>query len=41
MGKRKGKIVMDFVSLEELQRLLDIMTGAGEGSRAAVAGVDN
>ena len=39
MGKRKGKIVMDFVSLEELQRLLDIMTGAGEGSSAAVAGV--
>jgi ParB family chromosome partitioning protein len=25
MGKRKGKIVIDFVSLEELERLLDVM----------------
>jgi ParB family chromosome partitioning protein len=27
MGKRKGKIVVDFVSLEELERLLDVMVG--------------
>ncbi|MEA2452623.1 MAG: ParB family transcriptional regulator, chromosome partitioning protein [Actinomycetota bacterium] len=27
MGKRKGKIVVDFVSLEELDRLLDVMVG--------------
>ena len=27
MGKRKGKIVVDFVSLEELDRLLGLMTG--------------
>lgn len=28
MGKRKGKIVVDFVSLEELERLLDVIVGA-------------
>lgn len=39
MGKRKGKIVLDFVSLEELDRLLHIMTGAGEGAGSSVAGV--
>jgi ParB family chromosome partitioning protein len=27
MGKRKGKIVVDFVSLEELDRLMGLMTG--------------
>jgi ParB family transcriptional regulator, chromosome partitioning protein len=27
MGKRKGKIVVDFVSLEELERLLDVIVG--------------
>lgn len=27
MGKRKGKIVVDFVSLEELERLLGLMVG--------------
>jgi ParB family chromosome partitioning protein len=27
MGKRKGKIVVDFVSLEELERLLEVMVG--------------
>ena len=27
MGKRKGKIVVDFVSLEELERLMDLMVG--------------
>ncbi|MEA2517015.1 MAG: ParB family transcriptional regulator, chromosome partitioning protein [Actinomycetota bacterium] len=27
MGKRKGKIVVDFVSLEELERLLGVMVG--------------
>ena len=31
-GKRKGKIVLDFVSLDELERLLEIMTGGSEGS---------
>lgn len=34
MGKRKGKIVVDFVSLEELERLLDVMVGDSE--RASV-----
>lgn len=38
MGKRKGKIVLDFVSLEELDRLLSIMTGTAEGARSAIAG---
>lgn len=28
MGKRKGKIVVDFVSLEELERLLDVIVGS-------------
>lgn len=27
MGKRKGKIVVDFVSLDELERLMDLMVG--------------
>ncbi|MGH9194810.1 MAG: hypothetical protein ACRD1T_03615 [Acidimicrobiia bacterium] len=27
MGKRKGKIVLDFVSLEELERLLKSIVG--------------
>ena len=31
MGKRKGKIVVDFVSLEELERLLDILMGERAG----------
>lgn len=40
MGKRKGKIVLDFVSMEELERLLQIMTGQSEGASSSVAGVD-
>jgi ParB family chromosome partitioning protein len=32
VGKRKGKIVLDFVSLAELDRLLRIITGDEEGS---------
>lgn len=32
MGKRKGKIVLDFVSLEELERLVAIITGDARGS---------
>lgn len=40
MGKRKGKIVLDFVSLEELDRLLNIMTGQTEGARSSIAGID-
>ena len=30
MGKRKGKIVVDFVSLEELDRLLAVLMGERE-----------
>jgi ParB family chromosome partitioning protein len=37
MGKRKGKIVVDFVSLEELQRLLDLMLRDAPASRARVS----
>jgi ParB family chromosome partitioning protein len=40
MGKRKGKIVLDFVSLEELDRLLKIMTGDASGAGSFSAGVD-
>ena len=28
MGARKGRIVVDFVSLEELERLMGVMIGA-------------
>lgn len=31
MGKRKGKIVVDFVSLDELDRLVSIITGRSDG----------
>lgn len=36
MGKRKGRIVLDFVSLDELERLLDVMTGKTQGTSATV-----
>jgi hypothetical protein len=32
LGKRKGKIVLDFVSLAELDRLLRVITGEEGGS---------
>jgi len=32
VGKRKGRIVLDFVSLEELARLLRVITGDEEGA---------
>ena len=32
MGKRKGKLVIDFVSTEELERLAKIITGAEQGA---------
>jgi len=32
VGKRKGRIVLDFVSLEELERLLHVITGDEEGA---------
>ena len=37
MGKRKGKIVVDFVSLEELERLLDVLMGERAGSNVTSA----
>ncbi len=40
MGKRKGKIVIDFVSGEELERLTKIITGDEQGATAHVASVD-
>lgn len=36
MGKRKGRIVLDFVSLDELERLLDVMTGKTKGTSATL-----
>jgi ParB family transcriptional regulator, chromosome partitioning protein len=33
MGARKGKIVVDFVSLEELSRLMDVLLGSSDGAR--------
>lgn len=38
MGKRKGKIVVDFVSLEELERLLDVMVGETKSASIASPG---
>lgn len=40
MGKRKGRIVLDFVSPEELQRLTEIIVGAQAGATSHVASVD-
>ncbi len=37
MGKRKGKIVLDFVSLEELDRLMRIITGEARGAQTTSA----
>jgi ParB family chromosome partitioning protein len=38
MGQRKGKIVVDFVSLEELERLLDVMVGETKPASVATPG---
>lgn len=35
MGKKKGKIVLDFVSLEELERLLAVITGEAPGGTSS------
>jgi ParB family chromosome partitioning protein len=40
VGKRKGKIVLDFVSLAELDRLLRIITGEEGGSEKTVVSPD-
>ena len=37
MGKRKGKIVVDFVSLEELERLVAVLMGEQAGSSSTTA----
>jgi ParB family chromosome partitioning protein len=37
MGKRKGRIVLDFVSLEELERIRKVITGEAEGSSVTTA----
>lgn len=40
MGKRKGKIVMDFVSLEELERLMQTILGEQAGGMPRTASLD-
>lgn len=40
MGKRKGRIVLDFVSAEELDRLTRIITGAAEGATSHRASIE-
>ena len=40
MGKRKGRIVLDFVSEDELHRLTRIITGSAEGATATRASLD-
>lgn len=37
MGKRKGRIVLDFVSLDELERLRKVITGEEAGSSPSTA----
>lgn len=41
MGKRKGRIVLDFVSADELDRLTRIITGASEGATSERASVED
>lgn len=40
MGKRKGKIVVDFVSTEELERLTNIITGEEQGATTHTVTLD-
>ena len=40
MGKRKGKVVIDFVSTEELERLANIITGAEQGATTHTVTLD-
>lgn len=40
MGKRKGRIVVDFVSTDELERLLQIITGQADGALPATVTLD-
>lgn len=40
MGARKGKIVVDFASLDELERLLGVMVGASAGPGVSTISVD-
>ena len=40
IGKRKGKIVIDFVSPEELARITNIMTGAEQGATTHTVTLD-
>lgn len=40
MGKRKGKIVVEFVSLEELERVVRVMVGDSPGSAPSTAAPD-
>ena len=40
MGKRKGKIVVDFVSLDDLERLVNVIAGDAPGSVTATASPD-
>lgn len=37
-GKRKGRIVVNFVSIEELERLLRVITGTEQGAASSGAG---
>jgi ParB family chromosome partitioning protein len=41
MGKRKGKIVLDFVSPDDLDRISRIVLGEAAGSNASTASPDN
>jgi ParB family chromosome partitioning protein len=40
MGKRKGKIVIEVSSLDELERVTAVMTGEREGARPSIAALD-
>ena len=41
MGKRRGKIVLDFVSLDELERLVNVMTNQGSGGQPVTVVLDD
>ena len=40
MGARKGKIVVDFASLDELERLLGVMVGSTNGASVSTISID-
>jgi ParB family chromosome partitioning protein len=40
MGKRKGKIVIEFASLDDLERLIEVIVGERQGARTQLVEID-